>query len=239
MLRDAGTVNKGDVLANVKPIALTEEIIDAQNTLAANTKQLQVALSERSRLQQIDILRSQVSAAQVELDRLLEREARVTIRAPFTGYWQPNRLLSEGVTWSDSQPIGLLLNKTQWQLRAKLTELELEGLSLDDDSYTVYFVPEVGAVIHDIPALTLRPEASREILDLPFLASGGGSIEARYIQNKWLTQEPLFLLTAEFPSNMAMAREQRGFVVLEKPTPPPIANLFQYVMNTLRSEFDF
>lgn len=239
VLRDAGTVNKGDVLANVKPIALTEQIIDAQNTLAANTKQLQVALSERSRLQQIDILRSQVSAAQVELDRLLEREARVTIRAPFTGYWQPNRLLSEGVTWSDSQPIGLLLNKTQWQLRAKLTELELEGLSLDDDSYTVYFVPEVGAVIHDIPRLTLRPEASREILDLPFLASGGGSIEARYIQNKWLTQEPLFLLTAEFPSKMAMAREQRGFVVLEKPTPPPIANLFQYVMNTLRSEFDF
>ena len=171
-------------------------------------------------MQQIDILRSQVSAAQVELDRLLEREARVTIRAPFTGYWQPNRLLSEGVTWSDSQPIGLLLNKTQWQLRAKLTELELEGLSLEDDSYTVYFVPEVGAVIHDIPRLTLRPEASREILDLPFLASGGGSIEARYIQNKWLTQEPLFLLTAEFPSTMAMAREQRGFVVLEKPTPP-------------------
>ena len=37
VLRDAGTVNKGDVLANVKPIALTEQIIDAQNTLAANT----------------------------------------------------------------------------------------------------------------------------------------------------------------------------------------------------------
>lgn len=235
-----GLVQAGEVLAVIKPIALSEKIIDAQAYLDAQNMQLELALAERGRLQQLDVLRSNVAQAQEQLNNLLERKQRVVITAPFTGYWQPQRMLSDQLTWSNRQPLGTLLDKSQWQLRAKLTESQLIELDVTQEAY---FVPEMGNVLSNIDDLVLRNEASSEITHLPFLASGGGLIEARPVKNGWLAQEPLYLLSSEISMDSLTSgdlhMEQRGVLVLSKPMPAPLLSLVQQVLQMLRLEADF
>lgn len=181
----------GDLLAEVRPRELSQEIEIEERRLALLTLELETAVAS-GRFTDLLSLKVKIDGQESLLDDLKARAESTRIYAAFDGTWLPGSGLTLGREWSAEESLGRLVSGGSATVVAYIGSADIANV---DTQSTATFVSDTGEVLtlQSQPAVA---DIASEYLSVAALASTmGGSLPVRESQVGLRLEQPYHRLT--------------------------------------------
>jgi putative peptide zinc metalloprotease protein len=213
MVHAAGHVAAGTVL-----VALSEPDISARaqgNAAGIDGYQARLAGMAADLTPNVDIAatRQRLIAEYQQSQAVRTELKRLTITAPFSGQWSDVNPEWQAGQWvASKEPLGVLVDATQWQVDAYIAQDEIPRLSLGDGAY---FYPEGRTDRIKGRVITIGTTRVNE-LEHPSLSSRfGGPIATATHGNALIPSQPVFHVLVQLDTPPSGTAETKGQVQLE------------------------
>lgn len=186
------SVKAGDLLAEVRPRELQQEIEIEERRLALLTLELETAVAS-GRFTELLSFKVEIDSQESLLADLKARLADTKIFAPFDGTWLPGSGLTIGREWSGEESLGRLVGGGAGRVVAYIDSADISSVEAGSEATFVSDSGEVWALSGD----TEVSELASEFLSVAALASTlGGPLPVRESQAGLRLEQPFHRLTS-------------------------------------------
>jgi putative peptide zinc metalloprotease protein len=215
LARSGDQVREGDPIIVFASPDIEYKLAQAERRVASIEAQIQAASQERTLRSRAQVLARQLQGAQAEFSAAKVEEARLTIRAPFSGTLvDMAEPLGIGEWVKPGELLGIVADMSGSRIDAYVGEGDLERIASGTEAV---FVPTDGAAARVPAEITGIDRTAVRVLPDPELASlNGGGVAARQGPDDTLIPEnPVYRVTLKPLERVDLRRTSTGNAILE------------------------